>query len=72
MKTKMLKLLNIRTEEAWLVKNLFGLQFFQGFGVAIFNTVAFTLFLQHFDVRELPLVYLFSAALLLLAQECNY
>jgi AAA family ATP:ADP antiporter len=67
MKTKLLKLLNIRTEEAWLVKNLFWLQFFQGFGVAIFNTVAFTLFLQHFDVRELPLVYLFSAALLLIA-----
>lgn len=67
MKTKLLKLLNIRTEEAWLVKNLFWLQFFQGFGVAIFNTVAFALFLQYFDVRELPSVYLFSAVLLLIS-----
>jgi len=66
MNTRILRLLNIRAEEAWLVKNLFWLQFFQGFGVAIFNTVAFTLFLQYFEVRELSLVYVFSAALLLL------
>ncbi len=67
MKNRLLQLLNIRTDEAWLVTNLFWLQFFQGVGVAIFNTVAFALFLQHFDVLELPKVYLFAALLLWVA-----
>ncbi len=64
MRNKILALLNVRGSEAWLVTNLFWLQFFQGVGVAIFNTVAFTFFLQKFDVTELPKVYLFSAVLL--------
>lgn len=64
MKNRLLQLFNIRQDEAWLVTNLFWLQFFQGAGVAIFNTVAFALFLQQFDVLELPKVYLFSAVLL--------
>ena len=67
MKNRLLHLFNIRTDEAWLVTNLFWLQFFQGVGVAIFNTVAFALFLEHFDVLELPKVYLFAALLLWLA-----
>ena len=67
MKNRLLHLFNIRTDEAWLVTNLFGLQFFQGVGVAIFNTVAFALFLEHFDVLELPKVYLFAALLLWIA-----
>ncbi len=64
MKSRLLQLLNIRTNEAWLVSNLFWLQFFQGAGVAIFNTVAFALFLENFDVKELPKVYVVSALLL--------
>lgn len=64
MRHRLLSLFNLRTDEAWLVTNLFWLQFFQGAGVAIFNTVAFALFLQQFDVHELPKVYLFSAVLL--------
>ncbi|MCW5906659.1 MAG: hypothetical protein KIS94_02285 [Chitinophagales bacterium] len=64
MRHRLLSLFNIRTDEAWLVTNLFWLQFFQGAGVAVFNTVAFALFLQQFDVHELPKVYLFSAVLL--------
>lgn len=64
MKSRILTLLNVRSSEAPLVTNLFWLQFFQGAGVAIFNTTAFALFLQHFDVLELPKVYLFSAVLL--------
>lgn len=67
MKNRLLHLFNIRTDEAWLVTNLFWLQFFQGVGVAIFNTVAFALFLEHFDVLELPKVYLFAALLLWIA-----
>ncbi|MBS1613711.1 MAG: hypothetical protein JST49_12900, partial [Bacteroidetes bacterium] len=64
MRNKVLALLNIRSSEAWLVSNLFWLQFFQGVGVAIFNTVAFTFFLTKFEITELPKVYLFSAVLL--------
>ncbi|MFN8322213.1 MAG: hypothetical protein U0T74_06095 [Chitinophagales bacterium] len=67
MKNRLLQLLNVRNDEAWLVTNLFWLQFFQGVGVAVFNTVAFALFLERFDVLELPKVYLFSALLLWLA-----
>lgn len=64
MRNKILALLNVRSSEAWLVTNLFWLQFFQGVGVAIFNTVAFTFFLSKFEITELPKVYLFSAVLL--------
>jgi ATP/ADP translocase len=64
MKNRLLHLFNIRSDEAWLVTNLFWLQFFQGAGVAIFNTVAFALFLEHYEVLELPKVYLFAALLL--------
>jgi ATP/ADP translocase len=64
MRHRLLSLFNIRSNEAWLVSNLFWLQFFQGAGVAMFNTVAFALFLEQFDVHELPKVYLFSAVLL--------
>jgi AAA family ATP:ADP antiporter len=67
MKNRLLHLFNVRTDEASLVTNLFWLQFFQGVGVAIFNTVAFALFLEKFDVLELPKVYLFAALLLWIA-----
>jgi len=66
MKNRLLQLFNIRTDEAVLVTNLFGLQFFQGVGVAIFNSVVLALFIKHFDALGLPKVYLFSAFLLLL------
>ncbi len=64
MKQKLLHLLNIRPDEAWVVSNLFWLQFFQGMGVAIFNVSAFTLFLEHFEVVSLSNVYIFSGFLL--------
>ncbi|MES2620136.1 MAG: MFS transporter [Bacteroidota bacterium] len=64
MKNRLLHLFNIRQEEAGLVTNLFWLQFFQGAGVAIFNSVVLALFIKHFDVLGLPKVYLFSAILL--------
>src|SRR5258705_8771783 len=65
MKNRILHLFNIRQEEAWLVTNLFWLQFFQGAGVAIFNVMALTLFLHEFDALQLPKVYVFSAIILL-------
>lgn len=65
MKNRLLQLFNIRTDEAWLVTNLFWLQFFQGVGVAIFNSVALALFIAHFEAVALPKVYIFSGLLLL-------
>jgi hypothetical protein len=65
MKNRILQLLNIRTDEAWLVTNLFWLQFFQGVGVAIFNSVVLALFIEHFEALELPKVYLLAGVLLL-------
>ncbi len=64
MRNRILQLFNIRSDEAGLVTNLFWLQFFQGAGVAIFNSVVLALFIKHFDVLGLPKVYLFSALLL--------
>lgn len=66
MKNRILQLLNIRSDEAWLVTNLFWLQFFQGFGIALFNIVTLTLFLEHFPLTGLPKAYMAAAVLLLI------
>ena len=60
----LLKLLNIRRDESWLVSQLFFLQFFQGAGVALFFTVANALFLEKHQIHELPKVYLLAAVML--------
>ena len=67
MKNRLLQFLNIRSEEAWLVTNLFWLQFFQGFGVAIFYIVSLTLFLEHCRLTGLPKAYMMSALILWIA-----
>lgn len=63
----LLKILNIRPGESWLVSQLFFLQFFQGAGIALFYTAATALFLERHEIHELPKVYLLAAAILLLA-----
>ena len=60
-----MQILNIRRDESWLVSQLFFLQFFQGAGIALFFTVANALFLERFEVHELPKVYIMAAILLL-------
>jgi AAA family ATP:ADP antiporter len=60
-----LQILNVRKDESWLVGQLFMLQFFQGAGVALFFTVSNALFLERYEVHELPKVYLIAAILLL-------
>ncbi|MFN8310026.1 MAG: hypothetical protein U0T73_08685 [Chitinophagales bacterium] len=60
----LLRFLNVRRDEAWLVRQLFFLQFFQGAGIALFFTAANALFLESFEIRELPKVYCIAAALL--------
>jgi ATP/ADP translocase len=59
-----LRTLNIRSEEGWLVKKLFLLQFFQGAGIAFFFTAAFALFLSKYAITELPYVFIYSSLLL--------
>lgn len=62
----LLKILNIRPGESWLVSQLFFLQFFQGAGIALFYTAASALFLERHEIHELPWVYLLASAILLL------
>ncbi len=59
-----LRTLNVRSDEGWLVKKLFLLQFFQGAGIAFFFTAAFALFLAHLPITELPYVFIYSSLLL--------
>lgn len=62
---RFLKALRIREEEASQVLWLFLHYFFQGFGIALFFTVASTLFLSLFSAEKLPLVYMVSAVTLI-------
>ncbi len=55
----------MRQEEAHAVRWLFLHHFFQGFGEALFFTVANALFLANFAVAKLPWVLLIAAAVLL-------
>ncbi len=59
-----LRTLNIRSEESWLVKKLFLLQFLQGAGIAFFFTASFALFLTRFPITELPYTFIYSSLLL--------
>ncbi|MFN8276750.1 MAG: HEAT repeat domain-containing protein [Chitinophagales bacterium] len=63
-RARILHFFNIRRDEGWLVKQLFFLQFFQGVGVALFFTAANALFLESFEIHELPKVYVLAAGLL--------
>lgn len=67
MNQTILKLLNIKPTEVWLVKNLFILNLFQSIGMAMLFTLSNALFLAQFDVSELPRIYMLSAIILLLA-----
>ncbi len=59
-----LRALNVRRDEWWLVQKLFLLQFFQGAGIAFFFTASFSRFLEHFPVSDLAYVFIISAFLL--------
>ena len=62
----LLQILNIRRDEAWLVSQLFFLQFFQSVSVALFFAVAYVLFLEKIEVHHLTWAYLLAAGLLLI------
>lgn len=59
-----LNTLNVRPDESWLVKKVFFLQFLQGSGLAFFFTASFALFLDRFEITELPYVFIYSSLLL--------
>ncbi len=59
-----LRALNVRRDEWWLVQKLFLLQFFQGAGIAFFFTAAFSRFLEHFPVTDLAYVFIISSFML--------
>src|SRR5688572_3936645 len=60
----LLRALNVRRDEWWLVQKLFFLQFFQGAGIAFFFTSSFSRFLEHFPVSQLAYVFVLSSFLL--------
>lgn len=66
MNIPVLRLLNIRSSEVWLVRNLFFLQLFQSIGIAMLYTLSNALFLAQFKVDELPKVYMLSGVVLLI------
>jgi hypothetical protein len=65
MKNTVLRLLNLRSSEVWLVRNLFLVQLFQGIGIAYLFTSANALFLTQYPVDELPKAFMLSAVILL-------
>lgn len=67
MKAYILNLLNIKTSEAAVVKQLFLVQFFLGLATSFLITSALTLFLNTYHIKELPKVSLLAAGLLFIA-----
>jgi len=61
-----LKLFNIRKEEAGIVSNFFFHHFFLGLGLALLLLVSETLFISLFPVSYFPLVFIVSAAAMML------
>src|SRR4030095_6456393 len=59
-----LRLFNVRSKELWRVKNLFSFKCVQGISIDIFFATALILFLNNHDVKDLPLIYIFSSILL--------
>ena len=54
----------MRSKELWLVQNLFSFKFVQGISIDIFFATALILFLNNHDVKDLPLIYIYSSILL--------
>ncbi len=63
---KLSHLLNIHQGEGRLVLLLFGFSFSLGFAVVFYETTAFSLFLTHYNVEQMPYVYMGAAILIML------
>ena len=66
MKTKILRLLNLKHSESRHVTDLLTVQFFIGISNALVNYLAITLFINKLTVKEIPLAYLVIAFSLLI------
>ena len=71
MKEGLVRFLNIRQGESVYVSYLLLHYFFQGVGIAVLFVVANTLFLSHFEIESLPLVFICSAVVLALLGKLN-
>ncbi|WP_347157821.1 NTP/NDP exchange transporter [Pontibacter chitinilyticus] len=69
MRHRIYALLNIKPTEYKVVRQLFLVQFFLGIATAFLFTSTLTLFLHTFEAQYIPIVYLLSAVLLLLANQ---
>ncbi|GGK59083.1 NTP/NDP exchange transporter [Rufibacter glacialis] len=65
MNSKIIALLNIRSAEAQVVKQLFLVQLFLGIATSTLFTSTLAMFLNAFEVTDIPKVYIVSAGLLL-------
>lgn len=65
MKQRFYNTLNIKLSESGQVLDLLTVQFFMGLANAFLNIVAFTLFINEFDIAQLPVVYLAVAVVLI-------
>lgn len=65
MKQRFYNTLNIKLSESGQVLDLLTVQFFMGLANAFLNIVAFTLFINEFDISQLPVVYLAVAVVLI-------
>jgi ATP/ADP translocase len=59
------KVLNVKRTELGFVSLLFLHNFFQGIGLALFFTAANAIFLAEASIKQLPLVYIFAAVLMI-------
>ncbi len=69
MRKRLLQIFRIDPSEAWFVQSFFFHHFFQGLGLALFFVTASVIFLSRFSVLNLPLVYVSSAAFMLLGGQ---
>jgi hypothetical protein len=68
MVNKLLLLFDIRTSEAWTVSRMLLFSFFQDLGLAFLMVTANTLFVSSQDVKDLPIVYIITAGVLLVIE----
>jgi hypothetical protein len=67
MKERLYRILNIKFSESSQVFDLLMVQFFIGLAVAFLNIVSLSLFVYSFPVKMLPVVYLSTAVLMMVA-----
>ena len=69
MRKRLLQIFRIEPSEAWFVQSFFFHHFFQGLGLAMFFVTVSVVFLSRFSVLNLPLVYMLSAAFMLIGGQ---